>query len=180
MLLVFSGRSIAVYVFTVTQYISLSADCQQVENVSSQHFGRWRSREGEHNANISAYSRTGMPCMCFSHSWCVAALGIPALFAVWICCRDTQKRKNSKGVKSYIINHFWITTTANLFLIPISFGFISHVHLVKSPEKELGKGRENLESDWMNILTVFKQTNQLFQVATAWGFLLVWGVRLAC
>lgn len=62
MLLVFSGRSIAVYVFTVTQYISLWADCQQVENVSSQHFGRWRSGGG--GSTTHARTRTvGRGCL---------------------------------------------------------------------------------------------------------------------
>ena len=46
MLFVFSARSIAVYVCTVTQYISLWADCQQVGNNSSQHLGRELGGEG--------------------------------------------------------------------------------------------------------------------------------------
>lgn len=55
-------------------------------------------------------------------------------------------------------------------LFPKSFGFVSHIHLVKSPKR-------NLESDWMNLLHL-KRTDQIFcsqfnHEAGARGFLLV-------
>lgn len=59
----FSARSIAVYVCTVTQYISLWADCQQVGNDSSQHFKRGE-RRGEENGEGEAHTYTHMHAVC--------------------------------------------------------------------------------------------------------------------
>lgn len=42
---------------------------------------------------------------------------------------------------------------------PQSVGFISHIHPRKSPSKKFGKGRpQNLEEDWMNLLSIMFKT----------------------
>lgn len=116
MLLVFSARSIAVYVCTVTQYISLWADCQQVGNDSSQHFGRWErrveeERDGGANTHIhTQYAYTvGLGMRCLACICCVDAVqhkrpSIPrtadlkaASGSASCSAAEGQEKKNSKG-----------------------------------------------------------------------------------
>lgn len=39
-------------------------------------------------------------------------------------------------------------------MIPKFSGVISHIHQVKSPQRTLGKGKENLEENWANYLSI--------------------------
>lgn len=46
---------------------------------------------------------------------------------------------------------------------PESFGFIPHLHQVKSLPKKFGKARQNSEGDWTKLTSItFKPTNQFF------------------
>lgn len=47
-------------------------------------------------------------------------------------------------------------------MFPISIGFISRLHLVKSQKKAFEKWKQNLENDWIILLSItFKQTSQI-------------------
>lgn len=51
-------------------------------------------------------------------------------------------------------------------------GFIACIHLVKRPLKAIRKGRQGLEGDWANPLSVtFQRTNQNFLTAQDFSFI---------